>query len=368
MAAAIATTQINWTNDIAVLQQKVFSIIGKIVFNQDHISKLLDQTAMTKYWGKCFTHKSADVSYNNDTLEFYGDKCSNYVFASYLRDRFEDKIDQKECTLAQNRYMTKLFQAGLAEEMGLVQYLRYDPGDPKVSVSAKEDVFEAFFGCLNNLAEDRIQKGIGYIYCYNLMADIFNPIQIIFEKDDITKLKELYEKLGWGLPSYIPFNSDQPKLGEYRIEIRAKTGEVIGRAYGSARDASFKAALMALEALNKLGYTLEYAEEKKVERSRVRNPRFDLQYKRVELAVKKLNEMAKQQGKAQVTDFKIVQVESKKVEGGFRYTFALQIAYQTGPEKVAWMNAIQETGTDQDESKIKLMERFATTYGIPTNV
>lgn len=374
MAIAAATQTISepaWVKNIKLLQEKVYSIVGK-VSDPGHTVALLDEYALKNYWAKCFTHKSVDPTNNYDTMEFYGDKVMNFVFSAYIRKRFEDKLDQAKGTLILNQYMSKPFQAELAERLGLPEYIRYDPACPNVNTSVKEDVLEAFFGCLNNLVDDRIQEGMGSIYCRNLITEIFNTVPISpedIQKDPKTRLKELFEKLGWGEPSYVTKNSDDPRQGEYRVDIRNRTtGALLGTGYGSSKKAEAQAAENALNKLAEEGVTLEFADKEKLERQRVRNPAFDQQYRRVEMAIEKLNAKAKAQGKVHISNFKISPVESHKVPGGFRYTFAIDVAFEGPDGKLQWRKTQQYTGDDSDQTKIEVMKRFADQNEVPAQV
>jgi dsRNA-specific ribonuclease len=362
-----------WVNNIKLLQGKVFSIIGRII-DTTHIDALLDETALTTYWAPAFTHKSVDAKpdKNYEKLEFFGDKVMNYVFSMHIRERFGGEIDQAKGTLLMNQYMSKEFQAQLAEKLGLPEYVRFDPKYPNVNIHIKEDVIEAFFGCLSALSDDRIQKGFGTIYCFNLINDIFNDIPIVLEdirKDPVTRLKELFEKLAWGTPQYTTKNSDNPKLGEVKVEIRyAQTGQVLGVGYGTKTKAEAEAATNSLKTLEDEGITVEYADQEKLERQRQRNPEFERQYRRVQAAIEKLNEVARNSGRVTISDFKITQVETHRVQGGQRYTFAIQVAWKGSDGKLVWKIITQQTGDDQDRTKIRVMKEFADKYNIPEEI
>ena len=362
-----------WVNNIRLLQEKVYGIIVRVM-DASHMNALLDQEALTKFWARAFTHKSveADPQKNYDTFEFYGDKIMNDVFSDHIRKRFEDRIDQAKGTLLMNKYMSKEFQASLAEKLGLPEFIRFDPEFPNVNVNVKEDVLEAFFGCLKILADDRIQQGFGYIYCFNLINLIFNDIPIILEqiqKDPITLLKERFEKLGWGAPQYTNKNSDDPRLGEKKVEIRGgRTGDLLGVGYGSQAKAEAAAAQNALDKLDQAGITLEYADNERLERQRIRSPEFDKQYRRVQAAIDKLNIAARSQGKVTISDFKIFQVESHRVTGGQRYTYGINVAYQGTDGKLVWKVIAIQTGDDQDRTKIQVMKEFADKYQISETI
>jgi dsRNA-specific ribonuclease len=360
-----------WVNDVKLLQTALFNILGGIT-EQTHLNAFFDETALNNYWIPAFTHKSVnpDPQKNYETLEFYGDKVMNDTFSSYIRKRFNNRINQEKATLLQNRYMFKGFQAELSEKLKLPELVRFDPEYPDINKSIKEDVLEAFFGSLKNLGDDRIMMGVGYIYCFNLITKIFNEIPIVLEdvqKDSITLLKELFDKLGWGAVKYDYSDSDYPQLGKKKaIVSNEKTNTLLGVGYGPDQpDAKAAAAQNALEKLNKEGITQEYAEENILERQRTLKPEFDKQYLRVQEAIKVLNKESQKRGKVQIRDFKIVAVESHEVTGGRRYTFGINVEYQEPNGKVAWKIIDKWTGNSQDSAKIELMKRFANAHNVP---
>lgn len=364
-------SQPQWVANLPSLQKSIYSIIAKADVDPTHINPLLNEEALSNYWVPAFTHSSVDATNNYEKLEFYGDKVLNYAFASYIRQRFENKLDQEKATLLLNRYMSKKFQAELSRKLGLIELVRHDPDAPNVGIDIQEDIFESFFGAFTTLADDKIQPGLGYIYSFNLLSDIFNNIAIELsevQKDPITQLKELFEKLQWGKPISQISPSDDLSKGEIKVEVRSITGETIGVGYGSQKAAEFQSAENALGYLSQRGITLQYAEEEKLKRTRGQNVEFDRQYKRVEAAVAKLNEQATAGGIVRIERFKITNVESRRVRGGSRYTFAIDIAYDSGQGRLVWRSVHQLTGDNPDQTKIDLMKTFADNYRIPVDI
>lgn len=373
-----------WVNNIRLLQQKIYAIIGKYIppdrqtpngETQSDLNSLLDEIALRTYWIPALTHKSveADPTKNYETFEFYGDKAMNYAFTVYIHEKFGNRINQANGTLLLNRYMSKQFQAEMAERLGLVEMVRFDPSYPSVNINVKEDVTEAFFGALSALANDRIQKGFGFVYVSNVLTDYLDSIPIDLEsiqRDPITKLKETFEKMGWGTPNYVKSNTDNPQLGEIKFVIRGRTGEELGVGYGSEKRAKAAAAEDALRSLEEKGITEEVAERVKLENQRSRNADFNRQYVRVERAIDTLNDMARKRGGPTISEFKIENLGSHKVEGMnlIRYTYAINAAYRTGDNKLTWQVIHQLTGNDSEKTKIDLMKELADKYRIPTDI
>jgi dsRNA-specific ribonuclease len=358
---------------IRKLQDKIFSILGSVI-DESHINALLDETALTKYWERVFTHKSVDADplKNYDTFEFYGDKVMNDTFSDVIRMRFGDKINQEKGTLLMNTYMSKRFQPVIADKLGLPEFVRYDPEYPEVTKKVKEDIVEAFFGCLKIICDDRIHMGMGYVYCFNLNNHIFKDIPIVLDdiqKDPITLLKERFEKLRWGEPQYTYKNSDDLSLGNTKVEIRdSRTGTLLGTGYGTKDVAEADAAQNALRKIEGEGCTLEYADKYRLEQKLKRDPEFEKQYRRVEAAIVKLNNAAQRSGKVVIEKFKIQAVESHRVAKGQRFTFAIQVAYKGPDDKLNWKILSQKTGDNQDATKVQLMKELADMYHIPNDI
>ena len=360
-----------WPTNLGILQSKIYEILAKIGVIEAHVNQLLDLEALTNYWSRVFTHKSinADPRKNYETTEFFGDKAMNYTFSIFVYKLFGDAINQANGTLLINKYMSKEFQAEVAERLGLVEYVRFDPESPNVTESVKEDVIEAFFGCLDMLANDRLGVGMGTVYCFNLMKHIFNDIKIVLEdiqKDPVTLLKELFEKFGWGIPQYLMGNSDDPKIVGMKVEVRnGRTGTSLGVGYGSKAKAEANAARNALKKLADEGFTVEVADKNKLARQLQNNPEFDKQYKRVEAVIRQMNEAAQKANKTKITEFKIKSIESRQGDKGKRFTFSIEVAFQGNDGKLNWRTIQQATGDNQDTTKIQVMKELADKYGIP---
>jgi len=362
------TYQPEWVNNLRLLQEAIHRIIAKVI-DPSHIVPLLDDVAMRNYWVPAFTHRNVDATSNYEKLEFYGDKVVNYAFTSYIRKRFNDNIDPKEGTLLLNQYMSKDYQANLSRKLGLVDLVRYNPADPdnpNINVSVQEDIFESFLGALSTLVDDRIQPGLGYVYVFNLISDIFNEVEVLrAEKDPVTQLKELYEKLGWGTLRYDHENSDYPGRGRRKAIIRNIMGEIIGVGYGKTNAAANSdAAANALNLLAQQGFTAEHAEKEKLRRSR-ENPEFNRQYERLEKAIEKLKADAAARGKYKIVQFELKQTEARGTREGVVYTWAIRVAFEVSKDRIEWRTLLSRSGNDPETTKIELMKSFADQYRIP---
>lgn len=356
---------VNGYTDQKQLQREIYRVLSPALKNREHTEKLLGTEAM-KEWVKVFTHRSinANPNQNYDVLEFYGDKALGLAFAMHLLHRFQDQLDQAQASILHSKYLSTDFQSQLAVQLGLDVLIRYDPSIPKVNIKIKEDVLEAFFGCLCKLADSLLQNGLGYIYCYNLLDHIFNPIKIdlaTLQKDPVTRLKEIYDKMAWGEPSYNVEMSDNPQFEQMSIIRQAQTGVILGKGYGSIKSRAEEAAAEeALKTLSLEGITAETANNQKMERQRANNPDYDHQYQRVEKAIEDLNESAAKAGKVKIIQFNV----STSGNGNGSFSSFLKVAFmQKGA--LVWRDMSQAVGSDSNRTKIEAMKKFADARNIP---
>jgi len=371
MEAQIAPTpsRIDWINDKTILQGRIYQVLALAMVDPSHIERLLDKTAIDQYWSKAFTHSSADPNKNYETEETYGDKALGYAFLTYMRKRFRDQLTQKTSSLLLSQYMSTDYQAHLARQLELPPYVRHDPSIKGVTDKISEDIFEAFVGVLNNLANDRLGIGMGFLYTFNLLKTLFDPVQIDLsgvEQDDITILKQLFDKMNWPYPEYSSsLPSDKPNLGPLKVEIRGMNGRLLGVGYGTSERVKTRAAHDALETLAKEGITTESADRVKLERARRVSPDFDRQYQRMEQGIEVLNKRSLELGKAQVVQYQLANISQVKGPGGTRYTVALQVAYKLEDDSLQWTNIKSLTGADNDQVKIGVMKEFADQLKVP---
>lgn len=364
-----------WGDNAKILQEYIYKLISSIVA-VEHIPLLLDRQSMEEYWIPAFTHKTYDAGNNYEMFEFCGDRVSGLAFTTYLYDIFGKELDQAKATLMLNNYMSKKFQPEISRRLGLVDYVRCNREDQKDNIDIQEDIFESFVGAFYRCADIRVKKGLGFVYCSLLLNNIFNSLQLDLEnikKDDITLLKELFDKLYWGEPQYITTFSDDPTKGEYKTTVLDRNGQKLGEGYGSEKGSKIKAAGSALEFLASKGFTHSSVDEKRVKRSREDDPELDLQYHRVNLAIKKINEKAAASGQPKIERYQLKQVHVSKAgsrgrDKGLMHTWALQAAYLTPDKKLDWKILAQETGESASATKVSLLKKFANNHGILSQI
>lgn len=241
-----------WLNDISILRNFIYQTIkSHIEISDDDLKTILSEDGMEKYWKRAFTHETVNAKDNYETLEFYGDSVIAYAFYMYIRDRFPGQINQRNGTLLSSKYASKTFQAKISKDLGLSAHIYYDRGSLNSNEDIREDTLEAFFGALNNSCDDLIGKGFGYLYCYNLLASIYNRYQIDLtqlKQDPKTLLKQLIDALYKGTSAEYERLSESSTPGSTVVRLKLPyTGEIfIGRGAKKIQ-AEFDAATQALQ-------------------------------------------------------------------------------------------------------------------------
>jgi dsRNA-specific ribonuclease len=346
-----------WVGDTKILVGKVREILSTFITDPEHLAYFLSENSVEKYWKRTFTHKSVNPNYNYETLEFYGDKVMNYAFAMYLYQRFGSEINQTNGTLLMNIYVYKQYQAKIANNLGLKDYIYINPNIPTPNVNIREDVVEAFFGSINQIG-DEIQMGLGYVYCYNFITVIYNEVDINPSSIPIgpkTVLNQIYAKMGFGEPRYMVEKTDDPRLGEFKVSIVNRNGDVISTAYGSKPAAEVEAARLAIEKLKSEGITEETANEEKINRLKA-NSQLDAQIKRVEQAIEVHN---KEFPNNPIARFDIRPVHTQGSGNQAHLTFGLEMFYKDRYGKQQKKTVGIKSGNNAMSTKIDLLKDYA---------
>ncbi len=155
------------------LQSFIYETLKDVV-PSNLINQFLDAKAMLT-WKLAFTHETVDPVNNYEDLEYFGDIILKSVFPKYLFNKFPH-LHRRGYTELNVYYMSKMQQAKLGDMMKLPNYIRVG-GMSSVILNIVTDVFESFFGALESIA-DRVQNGLGYVICYNMIFEIFKNINI----------------------------------------------------------------------------------------------------------------------------------------------------------------------------------------------
>jgi dsRNA-specific ribonuclease len=171
------------------------------------------------------THDSVNPSQraeNYEMLEHLGDATVNKCTTWYLKNRFPDIIKRGDAGVQiiskQKSLLTsKPFLAKYSEFLGLDKFIRYRPlnftyakedagGAQSTQVkqvvldrSMREDVFEAFFGCMEEVVDNKEGLvGVGYAIVFKILSSLYDEQDIPYTKnmlvDAKTQLKELFDR------------------------------------------------------------------------------------------------------------------------------------------------------------------------------
>ena len=358
-----------WNRNLSILQNKIKTILVSHKVSTDYsvIDILTDMPVIEEYWVKCFTHSSIDPVNNYEMFEYIGDKSLSYNFVKYAYGRFGSRLNEKNGTLLTITYMSKLYQSGLSAKMGLPELLRYDPEVPDASIHMKEDLFEAFAGCLDIVGDNKLQLGVGSLLVYNLLLSLFKDTRIDIDdikKDPRTILKEIYDKMGWGELKYRVTESDKPELGPYKVAIVNISGEVYGEAYGSEKHAYNEASIRALEYLESQGITWDSADKYKLRKAGARNEDLKRQMDRADIAFGIMNERMQKEKGYSLTSYSVSQADSAKAaDGSIRYTMAVSVGFKIG-DSVSWRTVASAVGVDETDARTKALKSFADKFGV----
>ncbi len=205
-------------------------------------------------WKTAFTHETVSPTDNYEDLEFLGDAVLKAVYPEYLMERFPE-LHKGEYTELNIEYMSKIRQAELSRKMHLTDYIRVQ-GLDRAILNLETDVFESFMGALNKIANLR-QRGLGYIYCYNMITHLFEDIEIDTNRGKgsvKTQVQQMFSRFDLQKPNEIVPGHDVKIVvtPEYRKIIGQK---VLGNVEGVKKHAEAlpKVSKIAIETLTELG-------------------------------------------------------------------------------------------------------------------
>ena len=153
-------------------------------------------------WTRAFTSDTYDPTNNYEEDEYVGDRVLKVAFPKYLRKR-NAQYSRKELTNLDMAIMEKKTQSDLAFEMGLVNFVLM-PHHHQPPVGVAGDVFESFFGALDAVS-DHIEKGLGFITCYNMLVYVFNQNtipEVLAEGSTKMIVEQVFKQLA--LPMIVP--------------------------------------------------------------------------------------------------------------------------------------------------------------------
>ncbi len=198
----------------------IISLLTKANLQPKTLEKYTDEESMVIF-RQAFIHKSYNATYNYELLEFYGDTVVNFAVSQYIRKRFLKITSMKWLTKLEHNLSSKITLADLAKKADFLPHILYNKeivsGDETTleHLSMMEDVFEAFFGALVTVFNNSSQRGVGYAVAYIIITSFYDTLYISLRWEDVfdakSRLKEIYDNLGWIFDQNISTYYDQTK-------------------------------------------------------------------------------------------------------------------------------------------------------------
>jgi len=147
------------------------------------------------------THRSA-AGLNNERLEFLGDAVLGLITAQYLCERFES-ADEGSLSRLRARLVSGESLAQLAAALGLGEWLVLGPGELKSGGAQRQsilaDALEALCGALYLDGGPAVARTVMLRALAPALQELDSPAEL---KDPKTRLQELLQARGLGLPHY----------------------------------------------------------------------------------------------------------------------------------------------------------------------
>lgn len=267
--ATVSSSHLQWLQS---LQSFLNTLLTPILPKDEVRFKYLGPAQMA-IWETAFTHETFSPSNNYEELEYLGDMVLKYVFPKYMMKRLPT-LSKAEYTELNVVYMSKMYQARLAQEMGLSHFVRVK-GLDRVILNIEGDVFESFMGALDSVT-DTVVPGLGITNCMKMITHLFSTRELdvsrakgsaktqviqMFVRFDQDKPTESSQENSDGTVSFqVSLSDDNLRfLHSYGVKIY---GRVIGDATGATKkEAEVEAYESALRTLAERGISTKWAEE-----------------------------------------------------------------------------------------------------------
>ena len=178
----------------------ISTLLKKCSVTTKYVKMLTDDDAMRVY-GCAFTSEVVDPHNNYQVLEQVGDLAANKFINNYMYSRFP----QLDCTAGvavvarlRIKYGAKNSFAEIARNLGFWFFISAtnDLRQRKMK-PLLEDVLEAFIGATERILDRRKRIGVGYAIVYDILATIFDDMEISLKYEDLydgkTRIKELFD-------------------------------------------------------------------------------------------------------------------------------------------------------------------------------
>lgn len=162
-----------------MLRQLIIRILRKGNLTEEDIAFITNPDNMLIFQ-RAFQAPSVNATSNYDDLEFLGDASLKAFIPWYFFQRFPQIACSKDVSIMSqlnNKYRSKAAFSHLGEKLGLWPHIKYSPTKFNKE-NLLEDVFEALFGALHKIVDDRYGFGVGFAVVSKVLKPIFDEIEI----------------------------------------------------------------------------------------------------------------------------------------------------------------------------------------------
>lgn len=185
----------------------IHSLFRKAELKPEFIQLCLTPKNMKKF-SNAFTSANCDRKNNYEYYEQLGDSTVNKFIVSYMYSRFPQLKSSEGVNIVARlkiKYGSKGQLNMIGERLNFWPFISTDAEERiKRKKNLLEDVFEAFFGCFEEVINDTIHEiknqffQVGYDICFTLLSKIFDELYISIQYealvDSKTRLKELFDE------------------------------------------------------------------------------------------------------------------------------------------------------------------------------
>jgi|LauGreDrversion4_2_1035121.scaffolds.fasta_scaffold278311_2 dsRNA-specific ribonuclease len=196
---------------------------------QNIVEELFDDDGI-RFIKVAFTHPSMFEDKNYEFYEIMGDVTVNKCIVWYIYRRLPEIRNLSNSAMLmtelKKKYISKKSFSPFCKQLGLDQFIRwksvsYQEGkyikQVQVDDSMREDVFEAFFACLEDLIDSRILMNTGMNVVYNIIASLLDQENIVTDLSELvdpkSQLKEVLEDV-----NFVPYVHSKEEIRKNQLE------------------------------------------------------------------------------------------------------------------------------------------------------
>lgn len=253
----------------------IYDLFSRAKLKKEFIELCLTEERMAKF-GNAFTSVNYDKANNYEYHEQIGDSTVNKFIVSYMYNRFPQLRTSDGVNIVARlkiKYGSKGQLNMISEKLGFWNYISTENEERiKRKKNLLEDVFEAFFGCFEEVINETIYEikgvwfnGAGYDLCYRLLSSIFDELSISIKYEALvdgkTRLKELFDEQRQHLQQ-LRYEDSRSADNNMFVSRAYNKNQLLGVGTSNKKkEAQEKAADEALITLAKLGFVKDVPQQ-----------------------------------------------------------------------------------------------------------